>query len=164
MIIKATGTITILANSKTVFEYLSNLENDKFWRKEINATSMKTKPQIHALATEDAFLSKRRPNNILNLICTQYSEHERVVYQTMSDSKFFLKSDRQVEPISPNETTVIYSIEFDKSIVKHGLGFTLPTFIVNFVTKRDMKKYLSQLKTVIENKNTEVGKNVFTLS
>jgi hypothetical protein len=60
---------------------------------------MKTKPQIHALATEDSFLSKRRPNNILNLICTAYRENEHVVYQTVPDSLFFLKSHRQVEAI-----------------------------------------------------------------
>jgi hypothetical protein len=153
MMIKVIATITISTDLKTVFDYISNLENDKFWRKEINDTTMATKPQLNARATESSYLSKRAPNNILQLICTDYLENKQIVYQTIPDSKFYLKSDRQVEAISQNETRVIYNIEFDKSIVKHGLGFNLPSLIINVVAKADMKKYLKRLKNVLEENN-----------
>ncbi|GGD80775.1 hypothetical protein GCM10011514_51130 [Emticicia aquatilis] len=150
MTIKATNSIIIAKAIKSVFEFISNLENDKLWRKEINNTTMSSKPQINALAIENSFLSKRVPNHILQLKCTEFSENKQVIYQTLPDSPFFLKSDRRVEFISFNETKVIYGIEFDKNIVRHGLGFTLPTFIINWVTKTDMQKYLTKLKAVIE--------------
>jgi uncharacterized membrane protein len=153
MIIKITHAISILVDCRTVFDYISNLENDKFWRKEINSTTVSAKPQLNTVATESSFLSKRVPNNILTLKCTAFVENQQVVYQTLPDSVFYLKSDRKVEAISQNETKVIYAIEFDKSIVKHGLGFTLPVFIVEFVAKNDMKKYLTKLKTIVENKS-----------
>jgi hypothetical protein len=151
MNIQVTGTVIILTNYQTVFDYISNLENDPFWRKEINATMMTSKPQIDALAIENSYLSVRTPNNILKFICTEFTENKQIVYQTLPDSKFFLKSDRTVEPISQKETKVIYTITFDKAIVKHGLGFTLPTFMVDWVAKHDMKKYLTKLKSVLEN-------------
>jgi hypothetical protein len=153
MMIKAKGTTHILADSKTVFAYISNLKNDKFWRKEINKTTMTTSPCLNAQAIEDSYLSKRTPSNILHLICIEFVENQRIVYQTLPDSKFFLKSTREIEQISKNETRVFYSIEFDKSIVRHGLGFTLPTFIVGIVANRDLKKYLNKLKAILKNLN-----------
>ncbi|WP_435354943.1 hypothetical protein [Emticicia sp. SJ17W-69] len=148
--IQASAKININRDIKTVFDFISNLENDKLWRKEINSTSMSSKPQINVIATEDSFLSKRVPNQILHLKCIDFLTEKQVIYQTLENSPFFLKSTRQVEFISPMQTNVNYSIEFDKSIVKHGIGFTLPTFIINWVTKTDMKKYLVKLKSVIE--------------
>ncbi len=150
MNIKATGSISILKDIKTVFDFISNLEKDKLWRKEINNTTMTSKPQINAQAEENSFLSKRKPNHILNLICTQYIENNQVVYQTLPDSNFFLKSSRQAEYISQYETRVIYTIEFDKDIVKQAFGFSLPVFIINMAAKSDMKKYLAELKSVME--------------
>jgi hypothetical protein len=55
MNIQVTGSVIILTNHQTVFDYISNLENDSFWRKEINATIMTSKPQIDALAIENAY-------------------------------------------------------------------------------------------------------------
>lgn len=54
------------------------------------------------------------------------------------------------EPVAANESRVTYSIEFDKSIVKHGLGFGLPTFMISMVARTDMKKYLQKLKGILE--------------
>jgi hypothetical protein len=150
MAIKANGTILISADPETVFAYIANLENDKFWRKEINSTTMTSKAQINALAVEDSYLSKRTPSNIQNLVCIEFLENKRVVYQTIPGSRFFLKSSREVEAISTNETKMTYAIEFDKSIVKHGLGFSLPTFLIAFVANRDMKKYLRTLRSIME--------------
>lgn len=150
MNINVEGSIIIKKDLKTVFDFIANLENDKKWRKEINSTTMTGKPGINVLAKEDSFLSKRTPNHILNLVCTVYDEHKKVVYETLPDSAFYLNSDRQVLLITAQETQVVYNLTFDKSIVKQALGFSLPTFIVKSVAKADMKKYLTQLKTVIE--------------
>ncbi len=150
MNIKISGSITILKDSKTVFDFISNLEHDKLWRKEVNYTNVSGGSILNSIATEDSFLSKRVPSHILNLQCIELVENKLVAYQTLPDSKFFLKSIRKVESVSQNETRVLYSIEFDKGIVKHGLGFALPDFIINLAAKADMKKYLSKLKSIME--------------
>ena len=153
MNIEVTGCITVLRDIKTVFDFIANLENDKLWRKEINSTIMTAKPQVNVQAIENSYLSKRTPNHSLNLICTAYLGNKQIVYETLPDSNFFLKSDRQVEAISQNETRILYGITFDKKIVKHGLGFNLPAFIIYLVAKADMKKYLTKLKTIVEMNN-----------
>ena len=92
MDIAITGSIAIFRDVKTTFDYIANLENDKFWRKEIHYTTMASKPQINVLATEDSFLAKRRPNSILTLRCTTFTENKLVIYPTEPKSKFFLSS------------------------------------------------------------------------
>jgi hypothetical protein len=149
----AKGQIDIHSGSKAAFAYFSNLQNDKYWRKEINSTTMTSKPQIGALAIEDSFLSKRTPSNILELKCVELIQDQKIVYETLPGSQFYLKSVRQVTAINESECRVTYNIEFDKNIVKHGLGFGLPGVIIDLVANRDLKKYLKKLKTLIETKN-----------
>lgn len=149
MVIKITDSTNINKPIEEVFNFISNLENDKIWRKEINHTSMNSKPQLNARATENSFLSKRVPNHILELQCIAFEENKKIVYETVFGSKFYLKSTREVESVSANETKFTYTLEFDTSVVKHGLGFSLPTFLVKMVAKGDMKKYLLELR--IEN-------------
>ena len=150
MHITATDSITIYKSSQTVFNFIADLQNDKQWRKEINGTTMQGTPQLGARDEEDSFLSKRTPSHVLQLVCTAFTQNQQVVYETVPQSKFYLKSIRQVEAVSLNETKVTYTITFDKGIVKQGLGFNLPTFIVNLVAGTDLKKYLAKLKQVLE--------------
>lgn len=150
--------VQIFSDHKTVFDYVSNLENDKFWRKEVNSTTMDCKPQIGSVAIEDSFLSKKTPSNVLNLKCIKFIKNEKIIYQTLTDSSFFLKTIRQVEPITENRSLVTYTIKFDKSIVKHGLGFSLPKFIIYLITKRNMRIYLQNLKSILEYQNSSEAK------
>jgi len=114
---------------------------------------MTSKPQIGALAIEDSFLSKKTPSNVLKLKCVEFIQDQKIVYETLPDAQFYLLSVRQVETISENKCRVTYNIEFDKNIVKHGLSFGLPKVIIDIVVKRDIKKYLKMLRTVVETEN-----------
>jgi uncharacterized membrane protein len=147
--IKAKNTVIVNKNIDSVFEFISNLENDSLWRKEINETKVSGKPALNVIVIEDSFLSKRTPSNIIELKCIDFQLNKLIVYETANEKYFYLKSTREVESITDNSTKITYSIEFDKAIVKHGLGFNLPTFLIQFVTNTDMKKYLSKLKTII---------------
>lgn len=150
MNITLSGEITISNNAVSTFQYISNLENDPFWRKEINSTEMNSSPQLKALAKESSYLSKKQPANVLELECIEFIDQQKIVYQTLSTSPFYLKSIREVKSLSAHETQFIYSIIFDKNIVKHGLGFSLPTFIIKMAAQSDMKKYLKKLKEILE--------------
>jgi hypothetical protein len=156
MNIKIEDSIIISRDINAVFDFISNLENDRYWRKEINSTMMKGKPQVNTEATEDSFLSKRKPNHLSNLICKVYQENIQIVYETIPGSNYFLRSNRQVAPVLQNQTKLTYTVEFDKNIVKYGTGFALPEFIIHFVARRDMKKYLARLKQVLERNDTKV--------
>ena len=149
-LIHSHGEIIIHSDLRNVFEYFSNPENDKSWRKEINGALMNSKPQKGAVFTEDSRLSKKVTSNILKFVCIEFIEYRKAVYETIPGSDFYQKSTREIENVSENTCKVLYTISFDKNIVKHGLGFNLPTFLINAVVKRDMTKYLSELKRILE--------------
>ncbi|MCX6189374.1 MAG: hypothetical protein NTW54_07210, partial [Bacteroidetes bacterium] len=62
-----------------------------------------------------------------------------------------IRSQRQVKSISDNTTEIIYTLEFDIGLVKYALGFALPKFIISLKADSDIKKYLRQLKTKLDN-------------
>jgi len=70
---------------------------------------------------------------VLQLICIEFESDKTFVYQTTSDSKFYLKSTRKVQAISSTETMFLYEISFDKTIVKHALGISLPIFLIRML-------------------------------
>jgi hypothetical protein len=96
---------------------------------------------------------------VLQLKCIGFIQDQKIAYETLPHAQFYLLSVKQVETISENKCRVTYNIEFDKNIVKHGLGFGLPKFIIDIVVKRDINKYLKKLKAVIEIQNQNSDTN-----
>ena len=150
-IIKSTGTILVKKNIETVFDFFANPTYDMFWRTEINQSHLDSILQLGVTVAEYSYLSKKASNNLVELICVKFDKNKIAVFETLDSAKFYLKTERQVKSVSSNATEVMYSISFDKSIVKFALGFGLPKFIVSLKADSDMKKYLRQLKTILEN-------------
>ncbi len=149
--IEVTATILIDSRPATVFAYYSNYLNDPAWRAEIKKVEtdtehIRTKTRI----TEESFLSRSVPKHINRLECIELQLNKLITSQTTSDNQFWSRNTRTVEPAANNGTKVTYQLEFDAAIVKYGLGFGLPRFIVSAYTKATMKKYLSSLKRILE--------------
>lgn len=149
--IRCNGNIIIKRDIKSVFDFISDYRNDPIWRKEINLTNISTdKMGLETLLTEDSFLSKRNSHYISYLKCTEFIPNKTVTCETTPDAKFWAKSSRTVETIDNNNTKVSYELEFDPAIVKFGIGFQLPHFLLNYYTKSVMKDYLAVLKKNLE--------------
>lgn len=144
------GEILIETAASKLFAFVSNLENDQLWRKEINYSQSNGSAQLGTLVKESSFLSKRVPENILELTCTEFILNSQITYTTLNPNSFYLQSKRNVVPINSKQSKFIYKIIFDKNIVKHGLGFNLPNFLIQMAAQSDMKKYLKKLKQVLE--------------
>jgi hypothetical protein len=108
--------------------------------------------QVGTTISEYSYLSKKAANNLIELKCVQYDNNSLAVFETAGDAQFYLRSQRQVRAVSANQTEMIYTLDFDLDIVRFALGFGLPKFIVSFKANSDLKKYLRQLKMVLENK------------
>lgn len=146
------SSIVIHKDIDSVFSYISDLRQDKNWRKEINETTLSTPgPALNSIATESSFLSKRVPDNKIKLQCVSYQSNNIIVHHSLPDERFSLMNSRQVEAMPDGQTRFIYEIAFDVNIVKHGLGFALPAFLVKYYTAQTMNKYLKKLKQVLEN-------------
>ncbi|HRG59784.1 MAG TPA: hypothetical protein PK323_12565 [Bacteroidia bacterium] len=150
MKIKVKGEIIIPLEGHKVFSFIANLENDKLWRKEINYSTINGEIQLGTVVKESSYLSKRVPENILELICTEFNLNHLITYTTIENQAFYLQSKRIVIPFNTHQSKFIYEIIFDKSLVKHGIGFNLPNFLIKMVAQSDMNKYLKKLKQILE--------------
>ena len=143
------GKIELPVSIETAFEYLSNLENDSLWRKEINQTNMLEKPGLGTRANEYSNLSNRLQNHLLVLHCIEYEPCSKVVYETLSGSPYYLRSSREFQKINDSRCVFLYRVTFDHAIVKKALGFSLPGFLLRFGARKDMNSYLKKLKQII---------------
>lgn len=149
--IDITATIQITARPQTVFDYLANYTNDPQWRAEIKDVQLST-PSVRekTLVTETSFLSKKVPRHVSTLQCLALVPGQSVTSESTAASPYWSRNTRTVEPLPGGRTRVTYRLAFDPRVVKHGLGFGLPRFIVHFYTKATMKKYLAVLKGILE--------------
>jgi hypothetical protein len=150
-LIKTSEKILVDRNIDHVFDFFANPGNDSLWRTEINKSEPDGALQQGVTVSEYSYLSKKAPNNLLQLNCVEFDKNRKAIFETSGDCRFYLKNQRSVKAVSENTTELSYSLEFDKSIVNFALGFSLPSFIVSFKAKADMKKYLRQLKRHLEN-------------
>ncbi|MGG9964195.1 hypothetical protein [Ferruginibacter sp. SUN106] len=158
MILDITGTIIIPQNHQLVFEYFSNFANDKLWRKEVKATKVNSeKICVGTSITQYSFLSKKEPYYKSEFTCTEFAANKIMVCETNRGDQFWLKTTRQVTPLTENNTLITYRLQFDTAIVKHGLGFALPHFLVRIYTQQTMKQYLRVLKNSIAKENQHAG-------
>jgi hypothetical protein len=150
-LIRTAGTILVNKDIESAFNFFANPSNDHLWRKEINKSILNGTLQLGTTISEYSYLSKKASNNLTELKCVQYDKYNLAVFETAVNAQFYLRSQRQVKAISANQTQIIYKLNFDLDIVKFALGFSLPKFIVSLKAESDMKKYLRQLKTRLEN-------------
>ncbi len=149
-LITISGKILVTKNAETTFDFFANPCNDHLWRTEINKSSLDGTLQSGVMVAEYSYLSKKVPNNLLEIKCVHFDRNSVAVFETSGNAKFYLKSQRIVNVVSDDITELVYKLDFDKSIVKFAAGFNLPDFIVSIKANRDMKKYLRQLKKQLE--------------
>jgi hypothetical protein len=149
-LINASGKILINKNIDNVFAFFANPTNDHLWRTEINESKLDGTLQSGVTVSEYSYLSKRASNNLLEMKCVQFDKNSIAIFETSNNAKFYLKSQRVAKAVSGDATELTYRLDFDKSIVKFALGFSLPKFIISLKAGSDMKKYLRQLKDHLE--------------
>ncbi len=146
-----TSNIVIRANANAVFEYVSDLRNDRHWRTEITDTKIKDeKIKLKTIAIEDSYLSKKIPNHKTILECVEFLPPKKIVYQSIPASDFLIMNSREFEEIDNAATKLLYTVAFDSAIVRYGIGFNLPLFFLKYYTKKTMNKYLKSLKKILE--------------
>jgi len=142
--------IQIQVDCQTAFRYIADLRNDRHWRSEVRSTTRDSISGVGNVAIEESYLSQKVPSFSRQLVCSLYLKNSVVVYETANGDPYFLKSTRSFRHLADHKTEVTYLLEFDPAVVRYGLGFGLPNFIVNTVTRMAMKKYLRKLKQILE--------------
>lgn len=148
-LIQVKGSVIVAASAEKAFDFLANLENDRLWRKEINLTTMSGEIALGVKAEESTYFSRRNSQQLLHLECTHYLAPQEIIYTTVTDSPHYLKSIRKIESLSNHQSRFVYEVHFSTSIVKAGIGISLPGFIIQLGAERDLKKYLKQVASVL---------------
>jgi hypothetical protein len=149
-IINTTGKILVNKDIVTVFNFFANPANDILWRKEVNQSTLNGTLEIGVTVSEYSYLSKKAPNNLIELKCIEFDKNKIAVFETSQNARFYERSQRLVNFVSTNNTEIVYTLDFDIEIVKFALGFSLPKFLVSMKAGIDMKKYLRNLKKHLE--------------
>jgi len=149
-IIAVSGSIIINRDASSVFRFFADPANDHLWRSEISRVIVHGKLQRGVKTSEYSRLSPSLPDHLLRFECVKFKQVSAAVFETIPGSQFYQRSEREVLPLSAMRTKVIYSLDFDRSIVKFALGFPLPVFIIKWKAQRDARKYLEQLRRELE--------------
>ncbi len=148
--ITISGSVIINNQIDKVFEFFGNPINDWQWRKEVRLTKLNKKLEPGVVVAEYSYLSPKIPENLIELVCVSYEPNLVAIFETLNNSRFYEKSQRLVTAVSKQKTKIIYTLEFDTSIVKYALGFSLPYFLISLKANYDMKKYLKNLKVLLD--------------
>lgn len=147
------SSIQIRKNTSDVFNFISDVRNDKLWRSEIIKTEIDTFPLLNnSSIIEYTKLSKKQPNHPLVFQIISLQPNKLFQMETIEGSPFWEVSQREVEYLNNGVTQFTYCVNFDAKILKFALGFYLPQFILRHYLKSVTKQYLRKLKNVLEEK------------
>lgn len=146
----SSGEIVISKPVATVFSYLADMRNDQFWRDEVKHTTAESGPGLHCQVQQQTELNKNKPLYSASYICNKFIANEEAMYETTTDSTDWQRSIRHVQAIDASTTKVLYTVEFERNIIKHGMSVVPPSFMIDLFLTATIKKYLQQLKDKLE--------------
>jgi hypothetical protein len=145
------GAIDINKPVNVVFSYLADMANDQHWREEVKKTTVAGIPGIGCSVAQETELSKGKPLYLAQYWCVSFRPGEEAIYETTTDSADWQRSTRKCSAINASATRVHYTVAFERNIIKKGIPFVPPSFLVSLFLKATMKKYLRNLKKQLEN-------------
>lgn len=142
--------IVINVAAEKIFDYISNGNNDPKWRTEVDRMDVQGETQIGTVMVEYSsfyrFLHTVTPTKIKIL-----DKPNKIVLETPANHPTWLQSIRTIKQISNNECEVTYELSFSIDSMKQIIPFTPPVGLVTFWYSPRIKKYLKNLKQILEN-------------
>jgi uncharacterized membrane protein len=143
-----TRSVFISAPKEKVFIFFSHPENDKMWRSEIQESTFTGKDTFRQTSS----LSRRITHYVKEYKIDSLQENQYISFKTVKGTSYDEQSFRKVISRGEGGSLVTYSICFNPDIVKYALGYSLPGWIVKLYTKQKAKKYLKNLRKILEEK------------
>lgn len=141
--------IKIEASAEKIFEYITNGNNDPKWRTEVDRMDVQGETKIGTVMVEYSsfykFLHTVTPTEIKVL-----DKPSKIVLETPANHPTWLQSIRTIKEISNNECEVTYELAFSLDSMKQIMPFTPPVGLVTFWYSPRIKKYLKNLKHILE--------------
>lgn len=141
--------ITINASADKIFEYVTNGNNDPKWRTEVDRMDVQGETKIGTVMVEYSsfykFLHTVTPTEIKVL-----DRPNKIILETPDTHPNWLQSIREIKILNSTECIVFYELAFSLDSMKQIMPFTPPAKLVAMWYRPRMKKYLKNLKNILE--------------
>ena len=143
--------IIINTSAEKLFDYIADGNNDPIWRTEVDRMDVQGAIEEGTIMVEYSsfykFLHTVTPTEIKVL-----ERPHKVVLETPDLHPTWLRSIRTIENIEEGKLKFTYELAFSLDSMKPVMKFTPPAKIVSMWYSPRIRKYLKNLKAIIENK------------
>lgn len=142
----------INASPEKIFDYISNGNNDPKWRTEVERMDVKGETKLGTLMIEYSsffgFLHTVTPTEIKELV-----KPAKFVLETPATHPTWLRSIRTIEKLDGGKSKFTYELAFTLDSMKQISPFNPPGKLVTMWYSPRIRKYLRNLKRIIETTN-----------
>ncbi|MBL7784304.1 MAG: hypothetical protein JNM36_00175 [Chitinophagales bacterium] len=141
--------IIIKASAENIFEYVSNSNNDPKWRTEVDRMDVQGEIKVGTLIVEYSsfykFLHTITPAEI-----KEFDKPNKIILETPENHPTWLQVIRTIKKIGNEECTFTYEVAFSIDFMKQIMPFTPPAALIVMWYRPRIKKYLRNLKGLLE--------------
>jgi hypothetical protein len=147
-------TIEIHAGPESIFDYVSNVSNDPVWRPEVEKMVQNGEMKPGAIIVEHI-----RIYRFFRIITpTEVRVHDRpntFVVETPSDYPTWVQCIRKVKAIDATRSEFSVKLSFSLDNIRQISPFVPPGGIVRLWYKPRMRRYMKNVKRILETLNTK---------
>lgn len=141
--------IIINTSAEKVFDYIADGNNDPKWRTEVDRMDVQGETNVGTILVEYSsfykFLHTVTPTEIKVL-----ERPTKYMAETPTNHPTWLQSVRTIKVISTNQCEITYELSFSLDSMKQIMPFAPPVGLVTWWYRPRMKKYLKNLKDILE--------------
>ena len=141
--------IEINASPEKIFDYISDLNNDPVWRPEVEKMDVKGETKIGTLVVEHITIY-RYFRFVTPVMIKELDKPKRFVAETPPTNPTWVECIRTTEKLDNGKTKFTVRLSFSLDVMKQILPFIPPAIFVKMWYDPRMKKYLLNLKRILE--------------
>jgi hypothetical protein len=153
--ISLTESIVINTGPELIFDYISNVSNDPYWRPEVEKMEMQGETKLGAMIVEYIriyrFFRIITPTQVLVL-----ERPHTFVVETPPDYPAWVQCIRKVKALGPGTSEFSVKLSFSLDNIKQISPIVPPGGIVRLWYKPRMKRYMRNIKRILEGKGNKV--------
>ncbi len=139
----------IKASAEKIFDYITDGNNDSYWRTEVDRMDVQGAIQVGTILVEYSSFY-RFLHTVTPTVIKALERPYKIILETPSTHSTWLQSVRTVRSSINGGSTVTYELAFTLDSMKQIMPFVPPAELVTMWYRPRIKKYLKNLKTILE--------------
>ncbi len=147
--VSMTKSIEICCRPEAVFDYTSNLSNDPYWRPEVASMELNGETKVGAIAVERITIY-RYFNFVTPVVLKVLDRPTTFVAESLPEHPYWVECVRTVSSLDKSRVLFTVKLSFSLDNLRQILPVLPPAFIVSWWYVPRIKKYLNNLKRILE--------------